>query len=122
MKELLTLSSSPDQALSFLNLQNDSGNTPLHWAALNDHLPAVKLFIEAGADPTIVNKAGKDAVYEAEANENSEVAARLLTEGQGRQSRADGDQEQAATEAAGEADAEGQLREVVKEGETEEQS
>jgi ankyrin repeat protein len=33
---------------------------------LNGHLEAVKLLIEAGGDITIFNKAGHDAVFEAE--------------------------------------------------------
>lgn len=119
LKELLTLSAS-NHALS-LNLQNASGNTPLHWAALNGHLPAVKLLIEAGADPTVINKAGKDAVYEAEANEKNEVASWLLTEGKGLESAVGGSLHQIAPGVGEEGDAEGQLEEVMKEGETEEQ-
>ncbi|KAF6218786.1 hypothetical protein HO133_005329 [Letharia lupina] len=119
LKELLTLSAS-NHALS-LNLQNASGNTPMHWAALNGHLPAVKLLIEAGADPTVINKAGKDAVYEAEANEKNELASWLLTEGKGLESAVGGSLNQIAPGVGGEGDAEGQLEEVMKEGGTEEQ-
>ena len=43
----------------------------------------MKLLVEAGADTTVVNKAGRNAVYEAEASEKDEVAAWLLTEGKG---------------------------------------
>lgn len=120
VKELLALPSSSNHALS-LNLQNASGNTPLHWAALNGHLPIVKLLIEAGADPTVLNKAGKDAVYEAEANEKNEVAAWLLTEGKGLESAAGGSGDHAALDAGGEVDADGRLEEVMKEGEIGEQ-
>ena len=119
VKELLALSSS-NHALS-LNLQNASGNTPLHWAALNGHLPAVKLLIDAGADAMVINKAGKDAVYEAEANEKNEVAAWLLTEGKGLESAASSSGVQAAPGAGGEVDAEGRLEEVMNEGEIGEQ-
>lgn len=119
MKELLSLSVS-NQALS-LNLQNSSGNTPLHWAALNGHLPAVKLLIEAGADPTVMNKAGKDAVYEAEANEKNELAAWLLTEGKGLESAIGGTETQVAVGPREETDVEGQLEEVMKEGAAEAQ-
>ena len=119
VKELLALSSS-NHALS-LNLQNASGNTPLHWAALNGHLPAVKLLIEAGADPTVINQAGKDAVYEAEANEKNELAAWLLTEGKGLESAAGSSGVQGAVGADGEVDAESRLEEVINEGETGEQ-
>ena len=117
LKELLA----SNHALS-LNLQNTSGNTPLHWAALNGYLSAVQLLMEAGADSTVMNKAGKDAVYEAEANDKNEVAAWLLTEGKGLMSAVGSSLDQAASGAGGEADAEGQLEEVMKEGDTEEQS
>ncbi|KAL8801793.1 MAG: hypothetical protein Q9200_006817 [Gallowayella weberi] len=66
-----------------LNLPNFSGNTPLHWAALNGHLDAVKILIGAGADPAIRNNAGHDAVYEAERSGKKEVVEWLLKEGQG---------------------------------------
>jgi uncharacterized protein len=45
---------------------NHQGNTPLHYTALNHHLACVQMLVAAGADPTIVNKAGHDAVFEAE--------------------------------------------------------
>lgn len=54
------------QSSGLVNHQNVSGNTPLHWAALNGHLEIVKALVKAGADPTIVNEAGRDAVVEAE--------------------------------------------------------
>lgn len=51
---------------SLLNHQNHSGNTPLHWAALNTHLECVKALVEAGADLAATNDAGLDAVFLAE--------------------------------------------------------
>lgn len=57
---------------------NASGNTALHWASLNGHLEAVKALIAAGGDITIFNKAGHDAVYEAEINDKKEVVDWLL--------------------------------------------
>lgn len=68
---------------STLNIQNASGNTSLHWASLNGHLEAVKLLMDAGADLTVMNKAGHDAVYEAEINSKDNVVEWLLTEGKG---------------------------------------
>lgn len=65
------------------NHQNVSGNTPLHWAALNGHLEVVHALVRHGADPTIVNGAGRDAVVEAEysSKENAtECATWLLKE------------------------------------------
>lgn len=74
----LLLSTSNSKPTPFLNLTNASGNTPLHWASLNGHLEAVKLLIEAGGDITIFNKAGHDAVFEAEVNDKKDVVDWLL--------------------------------------------
>ncbi|KAJ5688920.1 hypothetical protein N7462_003312 [Penicillium macrosclerotiorum] len=65
---LLQKLSTADAALrtAFVNHRNHSGNTPLHWAALNTHLECVKALVEAGADVTIKNDAGHDAVFLAE--------------------------------------------------------
>ncbi|KAJ5223425.1 hypothetical protein N7468_007967 [Penicillium chermesinum] len=54
------------QRSAFVNHRNHSGNTSLHWAALNTHLECVKALVEAGADVTIKNDAGHDAVFLAE--------------------------------------------------------
>lgn len=66
---------------AFLNLQNRSGNTALHWAALNGHLEAVKILVASGANSSVRNKAGFDAVYEAEINSKGDVVEWLLKEG-----------------------------------------
>lgn len=65
-------------APNVINAVNDAGNTPLHWAALNGHLESVKLLIQSGADVTIINRAGHDAVFEAEINDKKEVVDWLL--------------------------------------------
>ena len=67
--------------LEILNTQNSAGNTALHWAALNGHLDAVKLLLEEGVDPTIVNGRGYDAIYEAEIAEKREIVEWILKEG-----------------------------------------
>ncbi|MCJ1271808.1 hypothetical protein MMC22_011713 [Lobaria immixta] len=69
-----------------LNVQNASGNTPLHWASLNGHLEAVKILMAAGADPSVTNQAGHDAVYEAEINSEDAVVKWFLTQGNGSES------------------------------------
>lgn len=51
---------------AIVNHRNHSGNTPLHWAALNTHLECVKALVESGADVTVKNDAGHDAVFLAE--------------------------------------------------------
>ncbi|KAL4883044.1 hypothetical protein BJY04DRAFT_216757 [Aspergillus karnatakaensis] len=69
---LNVLTSSPATELSkeeiqkVLNHRNYSGNTALHWAALNTHLECVKALVEAGADVGVKNEAGLDAVFLAE--------------------------------------------------------
>lgn len=66
---------------AILNLQNQSGNTALHWASINGHLEAVKILVASGADSSVRNKAGFDAVYEAEINSKGDVVQWLLEEG-----------------------------------------
>lgn len=84
---LATVRSAPrERRASTLNVQNVSGNTPLHWASLNGHLEAVKILMAAGADPSVTNLAGHDAVYEAEINRKDAVVEWLLTEGNGLES------------------------------------
>lgn len=53
-------------ASAVLDRKNGSGNTALHWAALNGHLDVVKALVGAGADPGVMNGAGRDAIVEAE--------------------------------------------------------
>jgi Ankyrin repeats (3 copies) len=66
-----------------INSQNKSGNTPLHWAALNGHLQIITLLLNQGADPSILNAAGHDVLFEAELNEKQEAVEVLLAEGKG---------------------------------------
>lgn len=55
-----------EEEKTVINHRNHSGNTALHWAALNAHLECVKALVEAGADISITNGAGLDAVFLAE--------------------------------------------------------
>jgi ankyrin repeat protein len=93
--------------LAILNAQNKSGNTALHWAALNGHLESVKHLLEYGADPTITNQRGHDAVYEAELNDKKEVVEWVLKESEGLEEGIAGDAEEGeAAEVSMEMDAE----------------
>lgn len=56
-----------------INHRNNSGNTPLHWAALNTHLDCVKALVEAGADVRAKNNAGHEAAFLAERSEWSRL-------------------------------------------------
>jgi hypothetical protein len=79
--DVIKLLLSPDTdkpAPTFINAINEAGNTALHWAALNGHLESVKLLMHSGADVTIFNRAGHDAVFEAEINDKGEVVDWLL--------------------------------------------
>ncbi|TAQ87213.1 hypothetical protein B7494_g4459 [Chlorociboria aeruginascens] len=67
--------------LEILNSQNIAGNTALHWAALNGHLETVKVLVKEGADPTVINARGHDAVFEAELNDKTGVVEWLLNDG-----------------------------------------
>ncbi|OJJ99762.1 hypothetical protein ASPACDRAFT_43394 [Aspergillus aculeatus ATCC 16872] len=65
---LLTLLATEEESTRrrIVNHRNHSGNTPLHWAALNTHLDCVKALVEAGADSSVKNDAGLDPVFLAE--------------------------------------------------------
>jgi len=76
--------------LAALNAPNKSGNTALHWAALNGHVDILVVLLQHGADPSILNSAGHDALFEAELNEKSKAAEVLLAEGKGLESTVNG--------------------------------
>ena len=75
-----------------LNLQNASGNTPLHWASLNGHLEAVKLLVAAGTDVEVTNHTGRNAADEAENGEKVEVVEWLSAQKRGEGSGEDADE------------------------------
>jgi len=52
---------------SLVDHRNASGNTALHWGAMNGHLDVVKVLVEeGGADVGVLNRAGQDALFVAE--------------------------------------------------------
>jgi len=64
--------------------QNNAGNTPLHWACLNNHVETAKLLVTEGAQMFLKNKVGRDAVWEAEQRGNEELVSWLLSNGEER--------------------------------------
>jgi hypothetical protein len=64
-----------------VNAPNKAGNTALHWAALNGHVEVILILLAHGADPSILNATGHDALYEAEVNEKEKAVEVLLREG-----------------------------------------
>lgn len=78
MEYLLKIIESSDDLKPLVNAQNESGNTPLHWAALNGHLETVKLLCNSEADPLLKNQAGHDSYYEAQSNDQEDIVDYLL--------------------------------------------
>lgn len=50
-----------DQLKAAVNVQNEEGNTPLHWGALNGHLAVVEILVKNGADCKV--KTGRLCMY-----------------------------------------------------------
>lgn len=68
-----------EDATKYVNTQNETGNTALHWASLNGHLDVVQYLCEEfKADPFLRNKAGHDAIFEAENNSKEDVETYFL--------------------------------------------
>lgn len=61
-----------------INLQNSSGNTALHWAAVNGLKEIVAYLISKKADVLITNKSGKIAAQEAYEKNFYEVSEILI--------------------------------------------
>ncbi|KAI7827588.1 ankyrin repeat-containing domain protein [Gamsiella multidivaricata] len=62
-----------------INIQNEQGNTALHWAATNGHAKVVETLITKGkANYKLKNAAGHTAMLEAEIHEREQVVAWML--------------------------------------------
>jgi ankyrin repeat protein/L-ascorbate metabolism protein UlaG (beta-lactamase superfamily) len=65
-----------------VNLKDNSGRTPLHWAARNDHLNVVKFLVKNGADVNAEDKRGIIPLYYSVwLGENYEIAECLVNSG-----------------------------------------
>lgn len=62
---------------AFIDAPNASNNTPLHWAALNNHLLVVQFLYTQSADLLLKNDQGRTALEEAESRGWEEVARYL---------------------------------------------
>ncbi|MPN39888.1 hypothetical protein SDC9_187422 [bioreactor metagenome] len=56
------------------NLQEQTGLTPLHWAASHGNLDTVKVLIAGGAAHNVANSFGQSAAALARAHRNWEIA------------------------------------------------
>ena len=61
-----------------INQQNNRGETPLHWACINGNLDIVRLLLEAGADPTMVDDEDNSILHFAVETSNLTVAYFIL--------------------------------------------
>jgi ankyrin repeat protein len=57
------------------NIQDENGDTPLHWTAQWGRLDVVKLLLVYGADPTVKDKDGKTPLDLARAEGRREVVS-----------------------------------------------
>ena len=60
-----------------INAQNESQNTPLHWAALQGNAQILKLLIDHGANPNLENLFGHEAYEESYLQGSAETSAFL---------------------------------------------
>jgi hypothetical protein len=64
-----------------INVQSQTGRTPLHWASFNGRLEVVRLLLEHGADVEAKNNDGKTALQEAADRRRNEVVELLREHG-----------------------------------------
>lgn len=71
---LASLIAEPEERKKWVNAQNETGNTALHWASLNGCVECVKVLCnELEADPFVRNQFDHDAIFEAERASHEEV-------------------------------------------------
>jgi len=61
-----------------VNVQDQSGDTPLHLAVMRGDEKKVDLLLRAGADPTLCNHNGESALSLAESLQAAEACARRI--------------------------------------------
>lgn len=65
-----------------VNAPGKQGMTPLHLAARRNHVEVVKLLLESGADPSLLDASGRSACQYAISNKHSELAQALAVDSQ----------------------------------------
>lgn len=73
LSDLLTMANANE-----INQQDAHGNTPLHWAASENHSGIVKLLLENGAEPNLQNFAGETPLFIAASRGSSDSCLFLL--------------------------------------------
>lgn len=61
-----------------VDIPNESGSTPLHWACMNGQTECVKMLLDAGASPTLKSGSGQSAITIAMNHDHSEITDLLL--------------------------------------------
>ena len=61
-----------------INIQNIEGNTPLHWAAVNNQFDTLKKLLDVGCDCAVKNLAGQNALQEIQDKGFEEIELLLL--------------------------------------------
>lgn len=60
--------------VAYVNLQEDSGRTALHFAAMNENSAMIRMLLDHGADPCIRDEMGRSArEYTRESSESHEI-------------------------------------------------
>ena len=72
---------SRNDALSYINVKDDIGFTPLHWASINGRTEVVNLLIEKGADIHVKDNGGFTPLHDASRHGNTEAVNLLIEKG-----------------------------------------